>query len=123
MSIPPVSGPSVWTAQQMRADRRWVHEMSDADRADLRAALEGVERFGGDLRFGRAEFPLGAFGERLDRIRDEVEQGTGVTLLRGLPIADWDADTTRRAYWGIGSHLGTALAQTPRAALLVEVTD
>lgn len=123
MKIEAVSGPSVWTAQEMRSSTRWIHEMSDSDRAALRQALAAVRGAGTDLHFGRPEFPLGGFGACLDRIREEVEGGTGVMLLRGLPIAEWDLETTKRAYWGIGSYLGTPLAQNPRAALLVEVAD
>ena len=124
MSIEYVGGPSVWTAQEMRASRRWIREMSDAERAELRRALGAVASVSThELRFGRAEFPLGNFGARVDRIREEVEAGSGVTLLRGLPIAEWDLDTMKRAFWGIGSYIGTSLAQTQRGALLVEVTE
>lgn len=123
MHIPAVTGPAVWTAAQMRASQRWIYELSDADRDALRAALAHAQRAGAQIPFGKEHFPLVGFGQRLQALREEVENGSGVMLMRGLPIDEWSIDEVRQVYWGLGAHLGTALAQTPRADLLVDVTD
>jgi len=123
MAIEKVAGRSAWTAAQMKADTRWIQPLDEGERAELRAAVQAVrERFKG-LDFGQQDFPLPRLRARLARIREELEEGTGVVLMRGLPVEDWDIGDIERAYWGIGAHLGRALAQTPRADLLVRVED
>ncbi len=68
-------------------------------------------------------FFLKTFGETLRRLWDEVENGSGVLLLRGLDVDRYGLDGTRLVYWGIGAHVGTALAQNPQGALLVDVRN
>jgi hypothetical protein len=123
MAIEEVRGRCVWTAAQMHADRRWVQPLDEAERAELRAAVDAVRRRAPGLSFSREDFPLQRLGERLARVREELEQGSGVVLIRGVPVEDWDEPAIEQAYWGIGLHLGSALAQTPRGDLLVRVED
>ena len=119
----PVAGACAWTGAEMRATRRWIYELDDADRRELAGALKAVRAKGLSIPFAAREFPLERFAARLAAIRAEVEDGSGVMLMRGLPVDDYGLDGTRLVYWGIGAHLGTALAQNPRGALLVEVKD
>jgi hypothetical protein len=119
----PVSGDCVWTGAGMRATKRWFYEISDADIRELDVAVEAVQRKGGGLMFGKADFPLPTFGDRLVKLRHEMEDGTGVVLIRKFPVDRFGVDGLRIAYMGLGVHLGTALAQTPRGELLVDVRD
>jgi hypothetical protein len=58
----------------------------------------------------------------LSEIAQELETGRGMILLRGLPTA-YSPDELRLAYWGIGTHLGTAVSQGGRGELLANVED
>ncbi|WP_167784843.1 TauD/TfdA family dioxygenase [Ramlibacter rhizophilus] len=118
-----MTGPAAWTAEDMRRDPRWVVPLTEAEQAELRAAAAGLAGRGPGLAFGAREFPLPLLGPRLARMREELEDGRGVVLLRGVPVEGWDLPTVEQVYWGIGAHLGTALAQTPRGELLVRVED
>lgn len=120
-TLVPASGPSVWTAAEMRASQRWIYRLTPSDIADLDRAL--AELRGKSVPFARAAFRLEAFGERLAAIRAELEDGSGVLLLRGLPVERYGLDGCRLVYWSMGLHLGTALAQNPKAELLVDVRD
>lgn len=119
----PVTGPAAWTAAQMQASRRWVHELDDAERNEVAKALAHVRSRGLQVPFGPQDFPLDGFARRLEAIRREVEDGSGVMLMRGLAVDEYGLEGTRLVYWGIGAHLGTALAQNPKAELLVDVRD
>jgi alpha-ketoglutarate-dependent taurine dioxygenase len=116
-----VTGPCAWTAAQMRASDRWIYTLTDEDRQELRDALAVLQTK--SIPFDKTHFPLGLFAEQLRHMRDEVEAGSGVMLMRGFPLEEWDLATARQVYWGIGAHLGTALAQNARGDLLGEVTD
>ncbi len=116
-------GPSAWLADEMRSSERWIYRFSDDDIAALESAVGQVSVRGLTIPFAVEDFPLGAFADRLRDIRREVEDGSGVMLMRGLPVDRFGLTGTRLAYWGMGVHLGVALAQNPRAQLLVDVRD
>jgi hypothetical protein len=107
----------------MRRDTSWIQPLTEEERGELRAAATAVRRKTPGLDFGKQDFPLARLGERLARVRSELEDGSGVVLLRGLPVEDWDPESIEQVYWGIGAHLGSALAQTPRGELLIKVQD
>jgi hypothetical protein len=124
MHIEPVPFPNAWLASQMRSDRkRWVFELDVAELQQVARALAHVRERGLAIPFNADDFPLESLAEKLLTIRREIEQGTGVALLRGLEVDRYGSDGTRLVYWGLGAHLGTALAQNPKGDLLVNVRD
>jgi hypothetical protein len=120
-TLTPATGAAVWTAAEMRAATRWIYTLTASDIAELDRALAAVR--GKSIPFARAAFPLDGFGQRLAAIRRELEDGSGVLLLRGLPVDRYGLDGCRLIYWGMGVHLGSALPQNPKAELLVDVRD
>jgi len=119
----PATGDSVWTAAEMRATKRWIYEVNAGDVAALDRALQHVRQHGAAVPFEKEQFPLGDFASTLLALRREMEDGTGVVLVRGIPVDKYGLEGSRLIYWGIGTHLGVALAQTPRAELLIDVRD
>jgi hypothetical protein len=119
----PIAGPCAWKAAEMRASERWIYQLTEGDRNEMSQALGVLRAKGSKIPFGKEDFPLGEFAEKLVRVRDEVEAGSGVMLMRGFPLEEWDLETAKLAYWGIGMHLGAPLAQNARGQLLGEVTD
>ena len=53
-----VAGACAWTGAEMRATRRWIYELDDADRRELAGALKAVQAKGRSIPFAAADFPL-----------------------------------------------------------------
>lgn len=123
MAISPIEGPCAWTAAQMKASDRWIYHLTEEDRRELREALSALRASGTRIPFGKERFPLGPLTAKLERLREEAEHGSGVMLIRGFPLEEWDLETAKLAYWGLGTHLGEPLAQNARGQLLGEVAD
>src|SRR5262249_12785074 len=68
-------------------------------------------------------FPLPIFAATLADIGRELEDGRGLVLLRGLPVARYTEDELRLLFCGIGTHLGTARYQNAHGELIGEVRD
>ena len=118
----PVDGPSVWYGPEMAKSDEWIYPLSQDERDEILAALDGVR--GRDIQtITRADFPLPGFGPTLDRLRQDVLRGRGFVLLRGLPIEDLSFEDVATLYWGVGSHIGNPRAQNQRGHLLGHVTD
>ena len=57
------------------------------------------------------------------RICDELLHGRGFALLRGLPVERWSIREAATAYFGIGSHFGSARSQNAKGHVLGHVRD
>lgn len=124
MLLEPVRDRSAWKAADFAHDDSWVHRLTDADIAEIDAALAGVKARGLAVPdFGREDFPLPALSARIARVLEEVEDGRGFALLRGLPVERYDIDTLRLIYWGIGAYFGDPISQNSKGQILADVID
>lgn len=120
----PIEERSVWNAQTLRDDTGWQHTLTGEELNEMGTATASVVKRGlGIGEFGREEFPLPTLGPRIEALVDEVENGRGVALLRGVPVADYDNNALRLLYWGLGVYAGNVISQNSKGQLLAEVTD
>jgi hypothetical protein len=120
----PIVDPAGWTKAELAANDDWIFRLSDADRAEIADAVEGVEARGLDIKdIGRDDFALPRLGEGLAAVRDELVNGRGFVLIRGLPVGDLTRRQSAIAYWGLSTHFGRAVSQNGKGHLLGHVKD
>lgn len=118
----PVTDASAWTADQVNADQSWIYRFGPEAIAELNAALDKVRHLPiTDIR--KEDFPLDKVARDLRKVSEQVEEGIGMAVLRGLPVLNYSKDDASRIYWGIGQHLGKPVTQNSRAHLLGHVKD
>lgn len=102
----------------------YVFELTDAHRAELDAALVHAEAAVDDVLDITAEhFPLPTLGPELARITDDLINGRGVALVRGVEVERYGKERASSIYWGVGAHLGQPWPQNVKGHLLGDVTD
>jgi hypothetical protein len=117
-------GPAAWYGRDLRDDPSWTYHLTDADVGELEAAMrETVAHRVPLIEIDRRHFPLPALGPRLEDFRDEVLQGRGFQLLRGVPTARLTIEESARIYLGIGAHVGRPLSQNAMGHVLGHVRD
>jgi len=120
----PIAGPSAWRGVEVAASGDWLHRLSDADIAEIDAALATVRARGlGLLDIDRNAFPLPRLGTTLEEIRRELLTRRGFVVIRGLPMERYTTEEAAAAYWGIGRHLGNPVSQNAKGHLLGHVRD
>lgn len=120
----PVTGPSAWTTAELAADDGWIYPLGAADIAELEAAAGAVREKGLKLYgFGADDFPLPTFSATIGDIAEQLENGRGCALIRGLDAGKYDEQTLKTLYWGIGVHLGTPIVQNARGELIAHVRN
>jgi hypothetical protein len=103
---------------------RYVFQLTDEHLAELDAALVEAESHTDDvLDITRDDFPLPTLGAELARLTDDLVNGLGVALIRGIPVARLGKERASTVYWGIGTHLGRPWPQNAKGHLLGDVTD
>ena len=102
----------------------WVHALTAGDIGEIEAAMRPLAEREADIaRITKADFPLPTLAPKLGRICDEVLNGRGFVLMRGLPVERWSIREAATAYFGIGSHFGNARSQNAKGHVLGHVRD
>src|SRR5580658_5282164 len=122
---PLIEGPSAWLGRDLRSrEDEWIYRLSPNEIAEIEAATAAARACGLDIAEIRpADFPLPNLGTKLDRLREEVLNGRGFVLLRGLPVDDQPIADSAAAYCGIGSSFGNPRSQNAMGHLLGHVRD
>jgi hypothetical protein len=120
----PVVSAADWRAAALEHSGRWLRRLEAAAIADLRAGFARLKASAKPmLEITREDMPLGAFAAVLADAAQELETGTGVRVIRGLPMQDYSVEECRLLAWGIGTHLGVARPQGKASQLLSDVRD
>lgn len=120
--LEPLEPQCEWTSESIGDS--YIHNLSSDHVAEIEAALAHAESCTDDvLDITRDDFPLPTLGPALHRLTDDLIDGRGVVLLRGLPVDRYTKDQASAMYWGIGRHVGDPWPQNVKGHLLGDVTD
>ncbi len=120
---PIITDPSAWIGPNIQHDTSWVYHFDATALAEIDAALAHAKHSGARIPFGPASFPLPHVAREMENILDDVENGRGFKLLRGIPRARYTDADCELIYWGLTAHLGTPVSQNARGHLLGHVRD
>src|SRR5882672_2487629 len=119
-----VEDASAWYGPAMAARSDWIETLSLAELDELATASEPWmdERF--DLTsLTQADFVLPTLDRRVAATLEELLNGRGFVLWRGLPVERWGRRRSAVAFYGLGAHLGNALSQNAQGHVLGHVRD
>jgi hypothetical protein len=106
----------------MASNPRWQRDLTAAEVDEIDRALRGLPLL--PWRDVTADaFPLPGLRERLADVAQELEEGSGMVKLRGLPVERYSAEELRRIWFAIGCHLGRPVFQNRRGELMREIRD
>ena len=124
VAMQPVEDPAAWHAEDVAGSDGWIYTLSEAEVAEIEAAVAAAEAAGTDIKeIARDDFALPGMARALAAIRDELMEGRGFAMIRGLPVAGRSRAQTAAAFWGVGAHLGEAVSQNAQGHLLGHVKD
>lgn len=118
------TGRHVWKSADYAGRDDWIVRLSADELAELEAAAEEVRR--SRLRLDDVEkerFPLPRLAQRLAAVREELANGSGFVLLRGIPVERYSPDELGALFWGLGAHIGIGVTQSLKGDRLGQVMD
>lgn len=120
----PIGGACAWRGEAMARSSRWVRHLDEAAVAQLDRALQGARERGLAWRdTTRERFPLPGLDGLLADVSRELEDGSGLVTLRGLPVERYTHEELRQLWFGLGSHLGQPIFQNRTGELMREIRD
>jgi hypothetical protein len=122
---PEQTGPAAWYGPEMAKRTEWAMPLSAPEIAEVEAATKALAAREADIAaIKAADFPLPTLGPKLRaRVENEVLNGRGFLLLRGLPVERWTMRESATAFFGLGAHLGSARSQNGKGHVLGHVQD
>jgi len=113
-----------WTGRDLSRRRDWIHALTDAEIAELDAAVAAAEASGLSLvELRREHFPLRAMAQTLARLRREMLHGRGFFLARGVPVQRYTPRQRAIAFFGMGHYLGEPVSQNGKGHILGHVKN
>lgn len=124
MPLAPIGGRAAWRGEDLSRSRFWPYRLAAAEIAALDQALAAVKARGlAPPGFGAEAFPIPGLAPLLAAMLEELDAGTGVVRLSGLPVERYDMADLKRIFWGLSVNLGIPLYQTRGGEVLAEVKD
>ncbi|MDD9915507.1 MAG: TauD/TfdA family dioxygenase [Rhodospirillaceae bacterium] len=119
-----IAGPAVWRGAELTDVSSWSHRLTESEIDALDSALVAVKASGKSFpNFGREDFLLPTWADKLATLSSELEEGRGFFLMRGFPVDRYTEDEINILYYGIGLNLGTPVRQNPKGDLLGTVMN
>ena len=114
IGLPPeVRDRSAWYGPEIAQSGEWIERLSEQEIDSVRQAVS--------IGATKAQLPM--LAPRLHAMRDEVLNGRGFVLIKGLPVEDWSKRELALAFLIIGAQLGALRMQNAAGHLLGHVRD
>lgn len=116
-----IEHPSAWTAAELSKEK-CIIELDKACLGYFARVIENVRALpaqdvGLDAYAGTAAPRL------MKDIKHDLDQGSGLVVLRGIPVGQWSSADIEHLIWGVGLHLGVAASQSVMGDRLGHVVD
>src|SRR5262245_41919776 len=97
----PIGGPAAWEGSDLARSDTWIYRLGASEIAELESAMSSASSTSKSLfDITREDFPLEGFARTLEGIADELENGRGFVLIRGLPVERYSEAQASTIYWG-----------------------
>lgn len=120
----PIIGPGAWRPRDFADAGAYSVALTDRHFAAFDSAL-AVNRAAGraveDVR--REDFALAPIAADLAGWQHEVLHGRGFVVLRRFPLDRYSAEELGAIFWGLGTHFGRAVSQSPLGDRIGHVVD
>lgn len=124
----PIIDPAAWTGKELAACTDWKYELTSQEANQLIDMAKQLQRtvngdLNGLLKLKKDAFVLGDFSKKIEQLSQQLANGLGLVLIRGLPMHELDLATAATIYFAVGSHLGQPKSNNAEGDLLSHVTD
>lgn len=112
-----------WKAASFKSSADYSLRLTDAERAEMVAAVRALPDAGRPQETTAADYAMPALKPRLQAAFEDVRNGRGFVVIKGLPVDALSKDEFISAVWGIGRHFGDPLSQNTSGDLIGHVVD
>ena len=118
-----IDHPMAWRGSDIKKDDI-AFDLTGRQAAALEEVLATIRGQGLALgAIGPADCRHPAIDAPLARVFDEIQEGRGIVVVRGIPVAGHSVEDVSAMFWALGTHFGRGVSQSARGDLLGLVRD
>ena len=118
-----IESPTAWVGPKIQNDLTWILNLEEWAISEVDDALRNAIKNNIKIPFDKSSFDLPRLGLLLDQVLNEVENGRGFQMIRGIPRNLYSDAECAIIYWGICNYLGSGVAQNSYGHYIVHVRD
>lgn len=121
-----LSGPKVWHRDDYQNNPgRWIHDWTSSEIRQIETAVRAFQSTGLALTaISKETFKLpDELSGYLSEVREDLLNGKGFVLFKGLPVHEWSVEQSAIAFTGLGSYFGHSVSQNGKGHILGHVKD
>ena len=120
----PVAGASAWYGCDLISSTDWIITFSKSEKLEIELAMKNVvSRRLRITEIQKEDFPLPTLTKKLALIQQDLLEGRGFLLLRGIEVDKYSIEENAIIYFGIGAHFGYALPQNAKGHVIGHIKD
>jgi len=117
----PIINPGSWVGRDMSKSDNWLTTWSPQAVAEISAATKTAKKFA--PHFDKNEFHIPSTEFEIKSILDDLENGKGFSIIRGLSLSEMEPADCEALFWGLINHLGHPVSQNSKGECLGHVKD
>ncbi len=106
-----ISGPSVWTGEELSSRDDVHYQFSEQDVGEIREALDDSPKLDGPI-YQQAALAMPTIAARCKELQSHLEHGSGVIRLNGFPVHEFSQADITRFFVDMTQRIGSPLPQT-----------
>lgn len=121
-----LSGPKLWNRDDYQSNPgRWIRDWTEEELQQIETATFNFEKTGLPVTaITKETFVLPASLSRtLSVVREDLINGKGFVLFKGLPVRKWSVLQSAIAFTGLGAYFGHSVSQNGKGHILGHVKD
>jgi hypothetical protein len=108
----------------LAASREWLMQLPDETLMEVDEAISRLKNRGVSFEsLTMEDMPLDSFSRHISGIRDEIANGRGFVVLKGLDSEKYTLDELQLIYWAFGRKLGTPMPQSYLGDMIGDIRD
>ena len=122
--LPVYANRQSWYGPDMQKKGGWIHHFSPQELNEIDDCVHRADATGKDiLAFTKDELVLPSLEKRLNTVREELLNGTGFFVFKGIAVDRYTIKQAALAYWAIGLQLGVPVSQNGKGHVLGHVAN
>ena len=115
---------AAWRGKDMPSLDEMAYCLSTGEVDEVLVGVAKARGLGKPLQqLSPADFPLPLLSSGIQRWREQLREGIGFQVIRGVPVEHWTREEAELFFWCFGLHVGHPGEQNPEGHLLGHVID
>jgi len=120
----PLSGPATWKGADLKEETEWLLHFTEPELQEIDATVKTLtDKYDSSLDITPKDLNMPLASRKFELVRDELENGRGFQVLRGIPVAKYSLAQNERLIWALSLLLGEPEEQDKQGNLIHSVHD